>query len=440
MGRRRSHTPLNVFLNTRRVGVLSRDKSGATKFSYDPLWLDWEHALPVSISLPLREDTFTGAQVMSVFDNLLPDYEPIRRRVAERVGAQGTDAFSLLSEIGRDCIGALQFLPAGQEPSPTDQLGGRILSEADIADLLRHLDVSPLGIRSDVDFRISIAGAQEKTALLQLDNDWLEPSGTTPTTHIIKPQIGRLANGMDLSHSVENEYLCLKLMAGFGLKTAEARIMEFEETTALVITRFDRHWTPDGRLIRLPQEDCCQALSVPPTLKYQNEGGPGIVEVMDLLRGSDEPNRDRHDFFKSQILFWLIGATDGHAKNFSLALTSQGRFRMTPLYDVLTLQEAFDNRQLTHKDFKLAMRVGTSNQYNIERIRGRHFIDSGILAGLSRTTILQVFDEIRSTAATAIQEVFDALPPGFPQTLTESVSAAVDRRLELLVPHRVTTR
>lgn len=104
-----------------------------------------------------------------------------------------------------------------------------------------------------------------------------------------------------------------------------------------MIERFDRRWTADGRLIRLPQEDCCQALSIPPTRKYQSEGGPGIVEIMDLFRGSDEPTQDRMDFFMSTILFWAIGATDGHGKNFSLSLMPGGRYRMTPLYDVLTL-------------------------------------------------------------------------------------------------------
>jgi len=134
--------------------------------------------------------------------------------------------------------------------------------------------------------------AQEKTALLYHDGRWIEPTGTTPTTHIIKPQIGRLPNGMDLRDSVENEYLCLKLVENFGLRVAKAQITIFQDQKALVIERFDRLWARDGRLIRLPQEDCCQALSVPPTRKYQNEGGPGIVEIMGILRGSDEPTQE----------------------------------------------------------------------------------------------------------------------------------------------------
>ena len=432
MGRKRSYRALNVFHNLRQVGQLIREKTSAIKFSYLESWLNWEHSFPVSISLPLRDEKFSGAQVSSFFDNLLPDYEPILKLVAERVGAEGTDAFSLLSEIGRDCVGALQFLPDGIAPQPLNQLTGSDLTDKDVGELLQALDVTPLGIRRENNLRISIAGAQQKTALLFNDGRWIKPSGSTPTTHIIKPQIGSLSNGMDLSKSVENEYLCMKLMQAFTLQTAQVEIAQFGDHKALVIKRFDRKWASNGTLIRLPQEDCCQALSVPPTLKYQNQGGPGIVEIMSILRGSDEPSKDRYDFFKAQLLFWLMGATDGHAKNFSLAQSSKGRFRMTPIYDVLTLQPSFDDKQIAHKDFKLAMRVGESNQYNVENIRGRHFIHTGVQSGLSRDTVDQVFDDVSSSVADALARTADALPAEFPLSLFESVSVAIKRRLQRL--------
>lgn len=432
MGRKRTYAPLNLFLNTRQVGQLNREKSGAIKFAYVDSWLDWPHAFPVSISLPLREDNFTGAQVTAVFENLLPDYEPIRKRVAERVGAEGTDAFSLLSEIGRDCVGALQFLPEGMTAQAANELSGNVLSDTDISNLLSELDITPLGVRRENDFRISIAGAQEKTALLYHDGQWIEPTGATPTTHIIKPQIGKLSNGMDLSNSVENEYLCMKLMEAFGLQTAHVEIAQFNQHKALVIKRFDRRWTKPDRLTRLPQEDCCQALSIPPTRKYQNEGGPGIVDIMSLLLGSDEPGKDRFDFFKAQIVFWLIGATDGHAKNFSLALSSQGRFRMTPLYDVLTLQPSFDNKTIPHKDFRMAMRIGNSNQYKVENIVGRHFVDTGVKSGLSRDAVNEIFEDIINTKDTALLNVAKSLPEKFPLVIFDSITAAIERRLPKL--------
>jgi len=433
MGRRRSYTPLNVFLNTRLVGQLIRESGGAVSFTYDDTWLGWEHNLPISLSLPLRDERYVGAPVMAVFDNLLPDNDQIRRRVAERVGAQGVDAFSLLSEIGRDCVGALQFLPDGETPQANNELTGEPRSDEQIEALLGDLDATPLGIRSENNFRISVAGAQEKTALLFHDGRWIQPTGTTPTTHIIKPQIGRLPNGMDLSNSVENEYLCLKLMEAFGLRAAKTEITEFGDQKALVIERFDRLWARDGRLIRIPQEDCCQALSVPSTRKYQSDGGPGVAEIMDLLRSSDEPARDRLEFFKANILFWLIGATDGHAKNFSLGLSSGGRFRMTPLYDVLTVQPTFDAGQIDRRDFRLAMRFGNSNHYKVNDILGRHIAETGLASGLSREAIGQLFEEIRNAASVALTTTFNVLPADFPVELTESVASAVERKLNHLV-------
>lgn len=432
MGRKRSYTPLNVFLNSRLVGQLVREPSGGVSFAYARDWLEWEHRMPVSLSLPLQENRYSGAPVMAVFDNLLPDSDLIRRRVAERVGAEGVDAFSLLSQIGRDCIGALQFLPDGQEPQPMSELTGELVDEVQIGAILSDLDLAPLGIRRENDFRISVAGAQEKTALLRKDGQWIEPTGTTPTTHIIKPQIGGLPNGMDLSDSVENEYLCLKLMEAFGLRAANVEMAQFGDKKALVVERFDRRWTSDGRLIRLPQEDCCQALSVVPTQKYQNEGGPGISDIMDLLLGSDDPNKDRYDFFKANVLFWLLGATDGHGKNFSVSLLPGGRFRMTPLYDVLTVQPTVDARQVERKYFKLAMNFGNSNHYKVSNIVGRHIVETGVQSGLSRAVVQGLFEELQETSHAIIEATFSQLPEDFPDSLLASIDGALKARLHLL--------
>lgn len=432
MGRRRAYVPLNVLLNNRLVGQLTREANGATEFCYDDSWLGWEHSLPISLSMPLREERFTGRSVAAVFENLLPDANPIRKRIAERVGAAGTDAYSLLSIIGRDCVGALQFVREDETPEPTDQLTGTAVSDDEIGELISELAKAPLGLDEDDDFRISIAGAQEKTALLFHDGQWIKPAGTTPTTHLFKPQIGRLPNGIDLSNSVENEFYCLKLMEGFGLPVNAARMEIFGEQKALVIERFDRRWAKDGRLLRLPQEDCCQALSVEPTLKYQNQGGPGIVDILKLLRGSDEPAADQAVFLKSQILFWMIGATDGHGKNFSLFITPGGRYRLTPLYDVLTAQPSLDTRQIERKQMKLAMSVGRSRHYKISDIRGRHFIQTGEIAGLSKSRMSAMMDEIRDKVDAALVHAEQSLPSDFPETIHSSVTTAVKQRMDSL--------
>lgn len=431
MARRRQHAPLHVYLNNRLVGHLLKEPSGAVSFQYDKSWLTWENAIPVSLSLPLREDTWRGAPVIAVFENLLPDSELLRRRVAERVGAEGSDAYSLLAAIGRDCVGALQFVVDG-----VDERGGGIegepIDDATIEKLLRNLEQAPLGLSRDDDFRISVAGAQEKTALLWDGKRWRRPLGTTPTTHILKPQIGELPNGIDLSNSIENEFYCLRLLAAFGLPVNNATIETFGRTRALVIERFDRRWARDGRLLRLPQEDCCQALSVPPSRKYQSDGGPGLVQVLDLLRGSDTPDQDRKTVLKAQIMFWLIGATDGHAKNFSIFLGPGGTFRLTPLYDVLSAQPSLDTRQIERKQMKLALAVGAKNHYRIDGIQSRHFFETGRAAGFSTTTIQTVIDEIAATAGDTLERLTNELPPRFPKAIHAAISKAFAARLRVL--------
>jgi len=433
MGRRRIYAPLDVFMNQRKVGQYFREPNGAFAFVYAPEWLNWDNTLPISRSLPLREERYVGPAVISVFENLLPDSDAIRRRVAERVGADGVDAYSLLARIGRDCVGALQFLAEGEEPGDSRELKGEALSEDQIAAMLKDLGRTPLGLRTEQDFRISVAGAQEKTALLFHEGQWVLPLGTTPTTHILKPPIGTLPNGMDLTNSVENEHFCLRLMAAFGLPVAQTEIATFADAKTLVITRFDRLRARDGRLIRLPQEDCCQALSVPPTRKYQNEGGPGIVEICGLLTGSDEPIRDRANFLKANLLFWLIGATDGHAKNFSIALFPGGRFAMTPLYDVLTVQPSLDAGQIQIKNMKLAMRVGKSRHYKVSEILGRHFLETGLAAGFSREQVARIFEDIVSEAEKAFSAAFAEMPIGFPEALFASVKGGFDQRFDRII-------
>src|ERR1700682_578598 len=155
MPRPRTRIPLNVFLNGRLVGRLRRQASGAIDFQYDDDWLAWEQAFPVSLSLPLREDRFIGDPVIAVFDNLLPDSDAIRRRLAERVRADGYDAYSLLAAVGRDCVGALQFLPEGAEPGRAGGVDGRPVSDAEIEALLNDLETRPLGLDESGEFRIS---------------------------------------------------------------------------------------------------------------------------------------------------------------------------------------------------------------------------------------------------------------------------------------------
>ncbi len=429
MARHRRHAPLRVLLNNALVGVLLKSSDGAVEFRYEAEWLGREHAIPVSLSLPLREEAFRGAPVFAVFENLLPDSEVLRRRVAERVGAQGTDVYSLLAEIGSDCVGALQFVPLDLPVPEGAQIEGEPVSSREIGAILNNLSQAPLGLSPNQEFRISVAGVQDKTALLLHEGQWLRPTGATPTTHLLKPQIGRLPNGIDLSQSVENEYFCLKLLAACGLPAAAAEVRRFAGTKALVVERFDRRLTETGRLLRLPQEDCCQALSIPPSRKYQNEGGPGMVEILTLLKGSDRPQEDQKTFLKAQILFWLIGATDGHAKNFSIFLGPRGRFYLAPLYDVLTVQPAFAARQILRKQIKLAMSVGDGRHYQIAYIKRRHFLQTVQRAGLPATLASDALEEIVGVAESALDTVQSRLPRDFPSAIPDAVRQGMQTRM-----------
>lgn len=428
MVRRQTHISLNVFLNGRLVGFLRRLSTGAIDFQYDASWLDWESALPISLSLPLRESRYVGAPVAAVLDNLLPDNEDIRRRLSARVKVEGHDPYSLLSVIGRDCAGALQFLPDGEEPGPVGQISGRPISDDDVARILEDLGRTPLGLTEEGEFRMSIAGAQEKTALLFWNGQWIIPHGSTATTHILKPQIGRRGI-LDFSMSVENEYLCMQFTAALGLPTARTSMMELGGKRVLMVERFDRLWTEDGRLLRLPQEDCCQALSVPPNLKYEADGGPGIGDILTLLKGSDDPEYDQKMFMKAMIVFWLMGATDSHAKNFSVFLGPGGRFHMTPLYDVMSAQPYFDTGQITRNKVKLALSVGKRGHYTVNTIVPRHFIETAEESGMPARTVQALLEELLVQTPDAIDIVLKNLPPNFPEEIASSISEGMKHRL-----------
>ena len=440
MARSKTYPRLSVYQNSEIVGYLSKQPSGAVEFVYADEWLSNDRAYPVSLSMPLREDAYKGAPVVAVFENLLPDSESLRSRVAEKVGADGTDAYSLLAQIGRDCVGALQFFPenADADFSKIHTIQGEAIKDEEIESLLNNLARVPLGLDREHDFRISVAGAQEKTALLFHKGKWMRPLGATPTTHILKTQIGELPNGIDLSNSVENEFYGLAVMEAFGLPVNKAEIKTFGKTKSLVIERFDRAWTKDGILLRIPQEDCCQALSIPPSRKYQsdnrpsNEKQPSMVEILNLLKGSDQPAEDQKAFLKAQIIFWLIGATDGHGKNFSIYLGQGGRFILTPFYDVLTAQPFFDAHKLQKKEMKMAMSVGSNNHYKMADIQGRHFVQTVQKAGLPDYIAKEALDEIAGMGEKAMQLIEEKLPADFPAEIHESVINAVKSRLKSL--------
>lgn len=431
---------LAIWMNGIQIGFWKKSK-GEDSLQYLPEWLADEQGRPLSLSLPFTpgNQLWRGNVVRDYFDNLLPDSEGIRRRLAMRYQTASLDPFDLLTELGKDCVGAIQLLKEGDEPTDLYCVKYRPLSESDIAATLRNTTAASIpGRQSDTgDLRLSIAGAQEKTALLWHQDRWCMPEGNTPTTHIFKLPLGLVGNmKADMSTSVENEWLCSLLLEHFGIPVASTEIAQFDDQKVLVVERFDRRWSGDQQwIIRLPQEDMCQALGVSPLRKYQADGGPGISEIMEILSHSDHAERDRLNFFRAQIIFWILAATDGHAKNFSIAIGAQGRYHLTPLYDVLSAWPVIGNgnNQIAWQKCKLAMAArGSSNHYNICRIQRRHWINHGELTGLSKKQVEMMMDEIISAAPGVIERVCARLPDQFPSELAEAVFNGITQQCRRL--------
>ncbi|MBF0442379.1 MAG: type II toxin-antitoxin system HipA family toxin [Oligoflexales bacterium] len=419
-----------VLMNGIPVGTLTKASTGVLSFQYEHSWLATDQSRPVSLSLPLRAEVYNGEVVYHFFDNLLPDSDRIRARIQQRFQLASTQPFDLLEAIGYDCVGALQICDPGRMTNLTEIVADP-LTDDDIERILSQYHLNPLGMEGNQsDFRISIAGAQEKTALLWHRNRWWRPKGVTPSSHIFKLPIGKLVHhNLDLSESCENEWLCLQIAKAYGLRAANAEILRFGRQKALVVERFDRKWSKDGGwLIRLPQEDMCQALGISSNLKYQSDGGPDIARIMKLLLGSFNAHEDRREFFKSIVFFWLLAAPDGHAKNFSIQILPGGRFSLTPIYDILSFYP-YISSFMREKEIKMAMALrGKSNHYHWTYLQKRHFASTAVHSGFSPDEALAIVRGMLEITENVVSNVRRLLPTDFPKDVSEPI---LDRLLQL---------
>jgi serine/threonine-protein kinase HipA len=428
---------LNVWMNGEQVGTWSYGRGDSHRFTYDADWIKSPSCRSLSLSIPISASAETsGAVVANYFDNLLPDSERIRKRLKVRYSTKSDRTFDLLEAIGRDCVGAVQLLPQGMAPVGFNQLNYVPLDEAGIAMQLRMAPSLPGNMAdSHNDFRISIAGAQEKTALLKVGKQWCLPTGATPTSHIFKLPLGLVGGYQyDLRHSVENEWLCLKFLAAMGLPVASAEIGQFEEQKALIVERFDRRWITARAeksrwLARLPQEDFCQVLGISPDHKYEAAGGPGMKAALQILQGSQSADLDRAIFVIAQFAFWLLAAIDGHAKNFSISLHAKDKYEMTPLYDVLSAWPIIGSgaNHLPMQDAKMAMALRNKNaHYRVSEIHTRHWKalvkDCGV-PGIWQT-MLGIAEGIEDVIANAMV----LLPATYPAQLAESIFDGVRKQ------------
>lgn len=440
---------LIVWMNGERVGEWGSSRHGASYFKYDDSWVSSRYARPLSLSLPFTANLeIRGQQVDDYFDNLLPDNPTIRARIRARFRTASTQAFDLLTAIGRDCVGAVQLLPPDEEPVGWDRIEAERLTERQVEELLARVTAAtPLTLVEEDEFRISISGAQEKTALLGMAGGWYQPRNATPTTHILKLPLGIIGGFRgDFSDSVENEWLCAQFLQELGLPVAQVSMATFGGQRALVVTRFDRRWmgvstaevdkrrfTPhEGTWIaRLPQEDFCQATGRPPTQKYEADGGPSMRESLDLLNNSESELSDRTTFLLAQLAFWLLAATDGHGKNFSLSIEAGGAYRLTPLYDVISAWPVMGSgpRQLALQKAKLAMAVrGKRAHYRLNEILGRHWVEIAEKSGIP--DVLERMEALVATARGAMEQLEARLPKGFPDRVYTTIRAGVRRQAE----------
>lgn len=343
---------LVVVLEDVVAGTLTRLSGGRLAFAYDDDYRHRPDTTPLSLSLPRQIHEHTGARLEAWLWGLLPDNDAVLRRWGREFHVSASSPFALLSTpVGEDCAGAVRFLAPERVQQLLDPPGEIAwLTEEEVAEHLRDLRADNTAwLGRSFTGQFSLAGAQAKTALLQRDGRWGIPSGAIATTHILKPAVA----GLD-DHDL-NEHLCLDAARRAGLIAARTRIERFAEETAVVVTRYDRI-TAGETIRRVHQEDLCQALGIPPTRKYQNEGGPSPVQIVRLLRSAIRPTAadDAVRRFADALAWnWLIAGTDAHAKNYSLLLAGP-EARLAPLYDIASaLPYGTHERRL-----RLAMKLG----------------------------------------------------------------------------------
>jgi serine/threonine-protein kinase HipA len=321
---------LDVYLAGAHVGKLYRPGSGRLAFQYDAaLAEEARGSLLLSASLPLQAERFRNSETRPFFEGLLPEGS-VREQVARERGVSVQNAFGLLAEIGAECAGAVVIVPEGQEPAAPDTSSVRWLSDEELADALANLPAHPLGGGTDV--RVSLGGAQQKLVVTRAPSGRFgQPLAGAPSTHIIKPSP---AGWTDLA---ANEAFCLRVAHCCGLATATSETAEIAGTSCLIVERFDRTLTDDMRIVRLHQEDFCQALAVLPDSKYEFEGGPSIAGVVAMLREiSSAPAADVTAFLRAVAINYLAGNSDAHGKNFALLYDPLAGARLAPLYDIVS--------------------------------------------------------------------------------------------------------
>lgn len=338
---------LDVFLSSEKIGILEQDNHGSLWFGYDPEWLASDHAVPLSASLPLREERYRSKECRPFFAGLLPEGMS-RKLVASRFGVSERNDFALLEQIGAECAGAVSLLQKGDIPR-AGIASYRKIELNELEEKLRGLPKAPL-LAGEEGIRLSLAGAQGKAALAMQEGVYMLPLDGSPSTHILKPDSARFPG------LVENEFFCMSLAAALGLDVAPVVLGTAGSIRFLQVTRYDRRDDGNDGWERIHQEDFCQALGIAPELKYQNEGGPSFRDCFKIIREtSTSPIIDVIKMFDALVFNFLIGNNDAHGKNFSF-LYDGIETRMAPLYDLVSTELYPD------LSMRMAMKIGKEKE------------------------------------------------------------------------------
>ena len=411
---------LIVVVDHRIMGEIQRDQRDRLVFIYDESWRTSAESYPLSLSMPLVEAEHPHDSIEPWLWGLLPDNEIVLDRWGRRHQVSSGSAFALLGAVGEDCPGAIQLVRQEKVESVLRQDKPQVewLTEAEVAGRLHELGTDQSAWRASQDTgQFSLPGAQPKTALYFDGQRWGVPHGSTPTTHILKPPLKAFEG-----HS-ENEHLCLRLARALGLPTTASEVLKFGDEIAIVVERYDRARETD-RVRRIHQEDLCQIAGLPPTKKYQNDGGPTCSDMADAVRThSTAPLEDVWTLARATMLNWIIGGTDAHSKNFSMLIGRGGEARLAPLYDVASFLPYENN----HGKLKLANKIGS--KYRINDIRARHWTRFASEVRLPAAEVLDMGLSLSADLPTALAEtVADARDNGLDHQVIEQMVEILDVR------------
>jgi serine/threonine-protein kinase HipA len=401
---------LAVWLYGDRVATIDEERHRPRLTYTETALSQYPLGMPLlSLTLPVRPEQHAQGAVRPFLDGLLPEGQS-RLAVASDFNLLADDTYGLIRAIGRDCAGAIVIQPDNEPgPPPSSTLRAEALTNGDIETLVTNLRTAPLGVGERV--RVSLGGVQEKLLLTRMiDGSWGRPVDGTPSTHILKPEIARFPN------TVENELFCMRVASHLGLPVAAVDTFTIGTRTLLVVERFDRVMHPDGTVDRVHQEDFCQATGTTSDKKYEEDGGPSLRRIAELLQGAATPDAVE-DLLRAVTTNVLIGNGDAHAKNFSIMHQPSGALTLTPMYDLMCT--------LHYGDDRLAMYI--DNVHRTNRVTAQRLANEAARWGLSRDRAATIINELLQNAPTAIETARNET-----EGVPEEMVAVVKRQLTQL--------